>query len=351
MDTIDTISDLLALSNCQYRIYDIGRKIDKLSKEQFQKIEANQMPYPFPSQGHAFFAIAFWQKQSPTPYLWFVKLPLDERGLINQGARNHFIAIIVEALGSDLSVNPNEKQEELLKANPYNFTPAQYKLAALNSLLKVELKQPASIYFEHCQQYFLGQLGWQAWQEVGVQGIADFTARLTEENQQALVSALPHLPNEVLNPLCCGLENQTLSASLIEALINHYKTQQATGNSAILASLLRALASSITHPYCIEFIEELLAEPLSDELLITLAGRCWLALTDEKRLLTYLESLVSALENNNPAEQLQLFSAIFKDLVAIPTIRPILFQCMRAPQRSNNLAKAIGALFNQVNPN
>ncbi|XQW86168.1 DUF3549 family protein [Thalassotalea piscium] len=90
MNTIDTISDLLTLSNSQYRVYDIGRKIDKITKEQFSKIEANQLPYPFPSQGHAHLALAFWQKEAKHPYLWFVKLPLDERGLLNQGARNHF---------------------------------------------------------------------------------------------------------------------------------------------------------------------------------------------------------------------------------------------------------------------
>ena len=117
MDTIDTISQLLQASNSQYRLYDIGRKITKISKEQFEKIENNQLPYPAPSQGHACIAIAFWQKQSPQPYLWLVKLPLDERGLLNQGARNHFIAIIVEALGSDLTQDANEQQEELLKSN------------------------------------------------------------------------------------------------------------------------------------------------------------------------------------------------------------------------------------------
>mgnify|MGYP002335783292 FL=1 len=126
MSTIDTISELITLSGSQFRVYDIGRRIDKISKADFEKIEHNQLPYPYPMQGHAHLALAFWQKSSKTPYIWFVKLPLDERGLLNQGARNHFIAIIVEALGSDLTVDPTQKQEELLKNNPYNFTPAQY---------------------------------------------------------------------------------------------------------------------------------------------------------------------------------------------------------------------------------
>ena len=336
MSHISTISELLALSNCQYRIYDMGRKIDKLSKEQFDKIEMTHLPYPFPSQGHAFLAIAFWQKKSTEPYLWFVKLPLDERGLLNQGARNHFIAIIIEALGSDLSVDPTEQQEELLKSNPYHFTPAQYKLATINSLLKKELKQPASIHYEHCQSYFAGELTWQNWQGVGVQGIADFAQRLNEDNNnQRLLNALPHLPDEVLQPVCGALENQQLSAELIAALIQGYKTNRQ------LDWYLRALASSSEHPHVIAFIEQLLVEQkLSAESLITLAGRNWLALADKTRLLAYLECLVLMPES-------QLFPAIFKDLVAIPQIRPILFECMREPNRSADLAKAIGALFNQ----
>jgi len=167
MNTIDTISQLLHSSNSQFRLYDIGRKIEKISKEQFEKIELNQIPYPTPSQGHACIAIAFWQKKSPQPYLWLLKLPLDERGLLNQGARNHFIAIIVEALGSDLTQDANKQQEELLKNNPYLFTPAQYKLAALNSKIKFELKQAPSEYLSPFLAYLCKENNWDNWQMVG----------------------------------------------------------------------------------------------------------------------------------------------------------------------------------------
>ena len=76
-DTIASISALLNLSDSQYRVYDMGRRVEKISKAQFEKIEAAQLPYPYPMQGHAMLAIAFWQKQSQSPYLWFIKLPLD----------------------------------------------------------------------------------------------------------------------------------------------------------------------------------------------------------------------------------------------------------------------------------
>jgi hypothetical protein len=352
MNTIDTISQLLHSSNSQFRLYDIGRKIEKISKEQFEKIELNQIPYPSPSQGHACIAIAFWQKQSPQPYLWLLKLPLDERGLLNQGARNHFIAIIVEALGSDLMQDANEKQEELLKNNPYLFTPAQYKLAALNSKIKFELKQPPSEYFSPFLSYLSGTNNLDNWQAVGVQGITDFVVRIKEDNySQLLISALPNLPNEVLLPLCGALENEKFSVELIDALLELLlsqlklaKTSKNQDASLIQTQqhLLRSLSSNCQHLHVERFIHALLEqEHVVPELLITLSGRCWMALANTKPLIAFFEHLIAC---NDQA----LFNSVFKDLVAVPTLRPIVFQCMREPKRSSALSKAIGQLFNQV---
>lgn len=357
MNTIDTISQLLHSSNSQFRLYDIGRKIEKIPKELFEKIELNQVPYPTPSQGHACIAIAFWQKQSQQPYLWLLKFPLDERGLLNQGARNHFIAIIVEALGSDLTQDANEQQAELLKGNPYLYTPAQYKLAALNSKIKFDLKYEPSEYLQPFLTYLTGESGWDNWQAVGVQGITDFSVRIKEKANtsasyaQLLIKALPHLPNEVLLPLCGALENETFSVELIDTLLPLLSKQlkapqesstQAEGNIQIQQHLLRCLASNCQHVHVEKFINALLAqEKVAPELLMTLSGRCWLALAKTKQLMAFFELLIAC-------EDQALFNSIFKDLVAIPTIRPVVFQCMRAPERSTALSQAIGQLFNQV---
>ena len=356
MDTIDTISQLLQSSNSQYRLYDIGRKITKISKEQFEKIENNQLPYPAPSQAHACIAVAFWQKQSPQPYLWLLKLPLDERGLLNQGARNHFIAIIVEALGSDLTQDANEQQEELLKSNPYLYTPAQYKLASLNSKIKTELKQAPSEYLASFKSYLSGNSGWDNWQHVGVQGITDFVARIDhDEHSELLSKALPHLPNEVLFPLCSALENENLKVELIEAIISLLKNQLSLSTtqevqdtsideqkSLIQQHLLRSLASSCQHPHVKKLIDELLQQQtLTPELLITISGRCWEALTNTQNLMAFFEHIITSKEQ-------ELFNSIFKDLVAIPDVRPVVFQCMRAPERSEAFSKAIGQLFHKA---
>ncbi|REL36141.1 DUF3549 family protein [Thalassotalea euphylliae] len=335
MDRIDTISELLQFSGSQFRIYDIGRKITKISKDDFNRVEQNMMPYPYPSQGHAYIAIAFWQAKSKAPYLWFIKLPLDERGLLNQGSRNHFIAIIIEALGQDLTVDPTETQEELLNSNPYHITPAEYKLAAINTLVRKELKQPASIHFEHFQEYVSGQLTWDEWQSIGIQGISDLAAEINQPSiNEAVAKNLANFDANVLIPFCHALENQQLPLNVLEALIALIKV---TDDSEIKAQLIRALASTAEHPHVIALIGELLAEPQADDIYITLAGRCWLGLNA-----TTLEQLLSQLAAKS---DLALFTAIFKDLVAIPALRPHVFAVMRSETRSDPLAKAIGQLF------
>jgi hypothetical protein len=343
MSQISSLSELMKLSNSSYRVYDIGRKIEKLSKTSFEKIERQQLPFPNPLQGHAYLAIAFWQQQGAEPFLWFIKLPLDEQGLLNQGARNHFIAIIIEALGKNLAAETNKRQDELLKGNPYHFTPPQYKLAALNSILKFELKQNASSHYEHCQLYLSGKLGWQQWQGVGVQGLCDIAARLESDNNASLIAeSLNALPLEVLTPLATALENQLLPQKLLAAVLKELQQQPEKPRQL---ALLRTLAASCDHPKVSGFIQALLnQQQLSLEILVTIAGRCWLQLKELSVMMSFLEQLIKL-------EDTQAFNSIFQDLIAIPAIRPVMMQAIRQPDRSAALVKAIGQLFKQVKGN
>ena len=342
---IATISELLTLSDSQYRIYDLGRRVDKVSQEQFNQIELNQLAYPYPSKGQAFIAIAFWQKQPSQPFLWFIKIPLDEYGLLNQAARDHFVAIIIEALGSDITVDPSKEQEQLLKNNPYHFTPSQYKLAALNSKVNLELKQQSSEHLHYFLRYIAGDLTWKNWQAIGVQGISDFAVRINEvDNTKLLVKALPYLPTEVLLPLCSALENEQLTAELSGSIIKAYfEFEDKKNGNEIQQQLLRALSSSCHLNKVIDFSIKLLkSKDLSSDILIIFSGRCWSLWQEPKMLMYYLERLVQMKDQT-------LFTAIFKDLVAIPAIRPNIFICMREPKRSDELAEAIGLLLTKNN--
>ncbi|WP_394174695.1 DUF3549 family protein [Thalassotalea litorea] len=346
MSKIDTLSELLQLSQSNYKVFDLGRKVEKISKSDFERMEQAMMPYPSPLQGHAHLAVVFWQKRPDKPYIWFIKLPLDERGLLNQAARNHFIAIIIDALGNDLSVDPTEQQEELLKSNPYHFTPSQYKLAALNATLKQEFKQPASQYYEHCHLYFTGALGWETWQGIGVQGLCDYAARIDEnDNAQHLQTALQHIPEQVFTPLSAALENQKLPLILmreLSALANTH-LQQSDVNTNQLSAIVRAMSSNALNQYFWDLVDTLISDKRCQqlEIFVAISGRGWMALADYSRMQRFLEAAVEFMDQPT-------FFALFQDLVALPMIRPILLQVIRSQDRSKALERAIGELFQSM---
>jgi len=65
----------------QYRIFDVGRRIRKLDKSQFQQFESLDTPYPFPYLQHAWLALFITQKnQLGNETLWLLKWPSDEQG-------------------------------------------------------------------------------------------------------------------------------------------------------------------------------------------------------------------------------------------------------------------------------
>ena len=340
MTTISSISELLSLSKSQYRIYDVGRKINKIPKELFNKIEFNHQPYPYPIQSNACIAIVFWQKESKQPYIWFVKLPLDERGLLNQGARNHYIAIIIEALGKKITDTPTEKQEELLKNNPYHFTPAQYKMAGLNSIVNKELKHPFSAHFDLFCEYMRNEKLVDSWQNIGIQGINDYAANINNTELSALlVNRINELPEQVLIPLCIALENHKLPDKVINSLLLRKLTDD-INNKELSLSLLRSLSSSCQQAHVIEHIKITLEKKsTSTDTLVVLAGRFW-PIFENSSLLLNLFELIAATKDQ------QLFSEIFKDLVSIPTIRVSVLGILRSPERSETLSLAIGHIFN-----
>ncbi len=344
MTTISSISELLSLSGSQYRIYDVGRKINKISKEQFNKIELNYQPYPYPIQSHACLAIVFWQKDTKQPFIWFVKLPLDERGLLNQGARNHYIAIIIEALGKNITDSPSEQQDELLKNNPYHFAPAQYKMAAFNSIINVELKRSLSSHYEIFIDYLHGKLGWDNWKNIGVQGINDLAATVNSPAlAQLLSSNINHIPNEVLTPLCIALENHTLPANVTNSILALINSDHVKQNEEVSLSLVRSLSSSTTNISAYEFMTKLIeSDNTSVDTLVVLSGRFWELFTDSSLLHKFLENV--ARHNDN-----QLFAEIFKDLVSIPAIRPNVLSILRSTERSEALSQNIGFIFNHSN--
>ena len=324
MDQIYTLSQLIQQSDCEYAIYDLGRRVQPISNKQFQSIEAAQQPYPFPLQRHAHLAIAYWN-ETKQPWIWFLKLPLDERGLLQQGDIGNFIKYVVEAIGVSLSGDLNEEQQQKLANNPYTFKPKDDKMAMFHSLLRSDLKQSMSQYYEHAQTYLSGTKGWDNWQFVGVQGLADVCTNLSKENNGvALRKALSHLPTTVLYATLGCLEHVYLPEKLAQKQLDIVTDLCANDNADLflLSAHIRALSGAPDHILTQALASILSSERLSHpEVLVAIAGRCWIGLEDLATANLFLLRLAQTGDQ-------YLFNQLFADLVMQPKLRMCMLQIL-----------------------
>ncbi|MFW9709141.1 DUF3549 family protein [Vibrio parahaemolyticus] len=336
MENIQTLTQLLKNSHCEYQIFDLGRRIKTINSQLFADVEKGLCPYPYPMQRKAHLAIAYWNEQKQ-PWIWFLKFELDERGLLKQSDIGNFIKYVVEAMGTRLSEEMSEEQQQKLSNNPYTFKPSEDKMAVFHSQVRENLDLPTSQYYEHTQHYFTGGLGWENWQTVGLQGITDIAARLgKEQNAVTLRKALNHLPNEPLYALLGALEHVDLQERLAQRIAE--KAQQEIHSPEpdlfLLSALTRALAGAPTE-VSLPVLEAILQSPrLShQEVLIGIAGRAWHLLSDAKIAEQFLLRLA---QTGNQT----LFNQLFADLVMLPELRMVLLPLLHSSP-SEELATAL----------
>jgi hypothetical protein len=332
MTEITTLSQFLTTAKTQFQVYDLGRRVQHIDSMAFHQIESLLTPYPYPIQGHAQFALVFW-KTHQEPYIWFLKLPLDEQGLLSPAPRSQFIDMILEALGQDLTQELDESQQEKFANHPFSFKPNQQKLAVFNALVRQQLGQQASNQYEFAAQYLSGQSHQDAWQQLGLQGIADVCVRAQLMGHSEALSTHFHTwPLEVQSVVCQCFEHLILEDTLASAIFTAFTQADNQYKSMYLA----ALSSQPTLSQAA--IAELSEKHLLDEnTLITIAARNWPSLRDDKTRKAYLEAL--ALQSQ------VFFNQVFADIVAIPSLRQALLLDLRNPERSEQLSQAIGGLF------
>lgn len=339
MDTIHTLSQLLIHSDCQYQVYDLGRRIKRIDSKTFSDVEHGLKPYPYPLQRKAHLAICYWN-ESKQPWIWFLKFELDERGLLKQAEVGNFLKYVIEAMGTRISKEMTQEQQQKLANNPYTFKPADDKMAVFHSQIRAQLSLPCSQYYQHAQHYFSGELGWDKWQTVGLQGVTDICARLDEEQNGVHVrKAIKQLPNEPLYALLGALEHSCLPDKLSERLqefaVN--KIDDENPDIFLIGALTRAL-SGANEKYSKPIIENvLLSARLShQEVLIGIAGRCWHLLTKPDLAELFLLRLA---QTGNQT----LFNQLFADLVMVPELRMVLLPLLHS-KPSEELAHALTML-------
>jgi len=341
--SINTLSEFLLQAGTEYFVYDMGRAIVPINTQTFLEIENNSAVPSRPRAGFAWFGIVFWNKQlNHEHYIWFVKLPIDEKGLISSAARNQFLEIVVTALGKQLE-HAQERQAELPE-NPFVFTPSQQQMADFNAVLKTRLGLPFNATLSLVAQY-VSAPSVRDWRTLALQDISNFAAQLYLDghSEKALIANLHNFAPEFLTALFSSFENMSLRPAMISSLITFFSNAD---GSSIKAMALRALGHHTMHPECIKLLSDILKQDDTHiDILIVIAGRHWEYLSTSNALLVYMQSVA---KNDT---SFALFKGIYADLVQLPSVRSSMLDMIRQADKPTELTQAIGSLFSDYSTN
>lgn len=338
MSDYPTLLQFLEQSGLSVHVYDIGRRIGQLSHDDFQGFEDGVLPYPRPMQRKAWFALVqLSETQADQPVIWFLRLDLDEQGLLVQAERDYLLSRLLEsAQAQSRGADP----QVFLQDNPYAFSPREDRMALFHARLSADLGLPPSRFYDHAVDYFLGRPGWDQWSFVGYQGIADVACRHSDE---PLTQAITALPDEPLVALCHCLESGRPDVPLRDALITRLEQALAAPdpNIALIAALVRGLSNVADDPAVTRALRHLLNQPSAKgiELLAALAGRAWEVLKDSG----LLDSFLLRLAENDHGQS--AFNQCVGDLLSLPSIAEHVRGRLRDPAQAAQIREAFGRML------
>jgi len=343
MSSLDSLTELLQESGAQFRIYDLGRQINKISPAQFALIEKGLKVYPTPYLHHAWMALTLWNpKQKQQNVVWFLKFPLDEQGYLVQAVRDDFINRLMLNINQMLDAKELSEAEDALKDNPFSFTPDQEKMAMFHAIINKTINGEKSQFYSLCQQYYQGQRDWSNWQDLGLQGIAEIAVNL-ENNMPDILKHFNNYQQQPMIALCNALEHHSIDKKLSTLISNHLESQlqHDTPDVALCCSLLRALHASTDQQLVQQSVVKVLNASIAQnaEVLTTIAVKLSSKLLSASMIDLYLEKLAIS-----DAGQ-QGFSRILADLMFQEDLRNLILQAFRSPNRSDALIIAIGKMF------
>ena len=342
MQPIETLSDLLQQIKGQYRVYDMGCRLSKLSAAEFRAFEAGLKPYPLPWLRHAWVGILSWSHNpnqnlaDTTPTIWFLKFPLDERGQLIQAARDEFLNQLLETIGTNMvDQQASSEWAEQLKHSNLAFTPDQARMAAFHAHASQQLEQAPSSFYAGVQKYMANTDSAHGWQELGLQGFADFASYL--DQQPPWLHKVASVPSAVLQTLATQLENQTIDHALAAAFIERGKNSKDEGEQV---ACLRAVSLSPDTKVRQQWLTQLLAKEnqVGVEMLATITCKCSHDLLAQELMALFVEQCAS---------DQGIFNGLVQELMYQPKLRAQVLAAFREDGRSPQLMQAIGSLMGQ----
>lgn len=345
---ITNLRKFLHHSGAKYRVFEMGRRVIKLSAQAFIDFEDAVKPYPYPLQRTAHIGIMFWNPDhADQHYIWFLKFPLDEQGLLIQSARDEFLLMLLDRIGECMLASDGGQQfEGALKDSPYAFKPTEDKMAAFNAQATYCLGLPASDYYRDALAYYTGERDIADWPTIAKQGVADVASRLDEGDKTlGLMTTIPRLPDIPFFVLSNFLENVAPEAGIVEVLAQRLNVELQEKNPDIkrVCACLRAASNSQVTGLVDQMVLNVLKHKCSQhiEILATVSGRIWRVLNDQGICQLFVERLA---ENDHDYDG---FSLLLADAMYMPGLREPIMNALRSPQRSTLLARRVGRMFGQ----
>lgn len=340
MEKFDSISHFLQSGEFDCRVFDMGRKVTLISNDIFEKIENQGELYPYPFQQKSWLALLFWSvsdSNKKEPVIWFLQFPVDEMGFLKQDARDGFLIALLEQAGKNIQAKlKGENALDELNESPYAFKPQPDRLAMFHAFAMKELNQGVSKYYRFTRDYLSGKTGYEQWQFLGLQGIADVVVCLgQDDNESLLAEAIALMPPPPLESFCRALENIEPQGILVEALISrlNLEIEEVQERNVILVSvLIRALSSmqpeNLRHDVLMSVLSSSFGKEI--EVLAAVSGRAWGNLRSKPILDVYISNLAH--------QDQAAFNAILMDLMMLPHMKQVVLDAMRNPDRSIELS-------------
>ena len=96
MSQINGITDFLDQAGTQFKVFDMGRRIVEIERDDFMAFEQGEKPYPLPLQQQAWLGFIVWtEDQSTELVIWFLRFPLDATGKLTAGIRDDFVLRLI----------------------------------------------------------------------------------------------------------------------------------------------------------------------------------------------------------------------------------------------------------------
>jgi len=330
----------------QYRIFDVGRRIRKLDKSQFQQFESLDTPYPFPYLQHAWLALFITQKnQLGNETLWFLKWPLDEQGKLIPYVRDDLVARLLDM--DKQILNSDTEMEDPLKDNPFSFNPDDVRRANLHAIIQHQMHRKPSEHYQGVLNFLqAGTLNPEQlsnWQHLGLQGISDVAARM-DKHSISLKHCLPKLPSEVYLAFAQCLEHHSLPYDLALAVKKRLEEDLTKPDNIIAVEAgMRIIGTSLSDELRIECWQKWLGSDYHNQMaaVLTFATRNYedLAFIPDK-ISAFLLTLATLNGNFNS------FIKIVGDLLYLPGTRNLLLNVLRDKNRPEILGEALQALLN-----